>query len=290
MRMERKYYIIFILVISILFPSIGYSSDRPEIWGVSKMTFWVSDFNSAREYYSNYLGFEEALSYQSELGQVISFKINDRQFIEFVQNDNIKNVSSLISVSFDCDKIDEMETYLKSEGLEIQKESGIDEAGNKKVVINSSEDYNIEFLHFESDGLHKKTKGKFLGNDRISHRLHHAGLYVSNVEKANSLFIKILGFKEMWRLKDDNSAVPNYIYLFPTTCVENIEYVVSGNKNSSHPCFSVAEMQQTIYRLKDNNKPFKLANPIIGSGKRWLLNISNGNGIRVEFTEPYTVR
>jgi len=29
---------------------------------------------------------------------------------------------------------------------------------------------------------------------------------------------------------------------------------------------------------------------MIGKGKRWILNLSNPDGTRVEFTEAYTVR
>ncbi len=288
--MKKKSCFLILFLILHFYYSVAGAVERPEIWGVAKMTFWVNDFSSAREYYGGYLGFEETFTYESDWGQVISFKINDRQFIEFVENKNIKNASSLICVSFDCDKIGQMENYLKSHDVEIKTPTTIDAAGNEKLVFKSTEDYNIEFIRFTPNGLHKSTTGKFLGKNRIANRIHHAGLFVSDVDKANSLFVEILGFKEMWRFKEDDSAVDNYIYLHPATCIENIEYVVNGNKNSSHPCFSVPEMQQTIYQLKERNKPFELANPGIGNGKRWLLNISNGNGIRVEFTEPYTVR
>jgi hypothetical protein len=54
---------------------------RPAIWGIAKMTFLVSDFQLARDYYGKFLGFEEAFSYPSDLGKVISFKVNDRQFL-----------------------------------------------------------------------------------------------------------------------------------------------------------------------------------------------------------------
>ena len=57
---------------------------RPAIWGIAKMTFLVSDFRVARDYYGQFLGFDEAFSYPSGLGKVISFKVNDRQFLEFV--------------------------------------------------------------------------------------------------------------------------------------------------------------------------------------------------------------
>ncbi len=71
-------------------------------------------------------------------------------------------------------------------------------------------------------------------------------------------------------------------------CVENIEYLVTDDSNSSHPCFRVEDMQETIYTLKERNRE-NLAHPEIGKGKRWLLNLQNEDGTRVEFTESFTV-
>ena len=48
---------------------------RPPIFGIAKMTYWVSDFQLAQDYYGKYLDFDEAFRYSSPFGEVISFKI-----------------------------------------------------------------------------------------------------------------------------------------------------------------------------------------------------------------------
>ncbi|HBI05246.1 MAG TPA: hypothetical protein DDY49_14600, partial [Paenibacillaceae bacterium] len=60
--------------------------------------------------------------------------------------------------------------------------------------------------------------------------------------------------------------------------------------NFSHPCFLVDDMQETIYTLKKRQGNNKLAKPVVGKGKRWLLNLKNDDGTKVEFTEAHTIR
>lgn len=263
---------------------------RPKIWGVAKMTFLVSNFKIARSFYGDFLGYKEVISYQSDLGKVISFKMNDRQFLEFLEDPDAREKNRLVSVSFDCDSIDRMAGYLQSREVKILKEPGLDGAGEKTLVIQGPEFYKVEFIHFLPGGLHKKTTGRFLDESRIANRLHHAGLYVSDIVKANQLFHDILGFTEIWRFKDSDLVKPNYIYLRIPDCVENIEYLVNDKPNSGHPCFRVEDMQQTIYMLKERSAGREIPTPIIGKGNRWLLNMKNEDNTRVEFTESFTVR
>jgi len=280
-----------LLVTCILLHFEGKTQDiqRPPIWGVAKMTFLVSDFQVARDYYGKFLGFNEAFSYHSEKGEIISFKLNDRQFLEFIEDKDAKEKNRLVSVSFDCHNPGQMEAYLRSKNIPIIRETGDDHAGNEVMSIQSTEFYFIEFGHFKQEGLHKRSLGQFLGENRIAYRLHHAGLYISDVNKTNQLYHKILGFSEMWCFKENNDAIPNYIYMRMRDCVENIEYVVNGDSNSSHPCFRVDDMQETIYTLKERSNGNSLARPGIGKGKRWLLNLKNTDGTKVEFTESYTI-
>ncbi len=70
--------------------SVAQSIIRPPMWGIAKMTFLVSDFQMARDYYGKFLGFDEAFSYNSGIGKVISFKVNDRQFLEFTEDKDAK--------------------------------------------------------------------------------------------------------------------------------------------------------------------------------------------------------
>lgn len=254
------------------------------------MTFQVNDIELARDYYSGFLGFEEAFSYSSELGTFAVFKINNRQFLEFMENKQVKAGCILLSISFECDDLTKMQSYLKSRSVTILKKVSMDKAGNEVLVIESPESYNIEFISFKDNSLHRLSKGHFLGKNRISDRLHHAGLYISEVEKANHLYRDILGFKEMWRYNNDDASVPNFIYLQFPDCIENIEYVVVDDNNSSHPCFRVDDMQQTVYELKSRKGDFPFAKPTIGKGNRWLLNLISNQGARIEFTESFTIR
>jgi hypothetical protein len=79
-------------------------------------------------------------------------------------------------------------------------------------------------------------------------------------------------------------------YLQIPDCVENIEHYPSDDVNFSHPCFLVEDMQETIYTLWERKENNKLAKPKVGAGKRWLLNLSNQDGTKVEFTEAHTIR
>jgi hypothetical protein len=128
---------------------------RPPVWGIAKMTFFVSDFKVAREYYGNFLGYSEAFSYSSKLGEVLSFKVNDHQFLEFIEDKDAKRNGFLASVSFECDEIGQMEDYLLSKKVEIINKEKNDGSGNQIISIQSTEFYQIEFIKFQANGLHK---------------------------------------------------------------------------------------------------------------------------------------
>lgn len=265
-------------------------TERPPMWGIAKMTFYVTDFSGVDKYYGEFLGFDKAFLYASPAGEVVSYKVNDRQFLEFVKRPNSLKKNRLAKLSFDCDEIEEMHKYLLEKDVKIIEKPYQDEAGNKVLIVESPSNYQIEFIKFMPGSLHKKSKGKFLSENRVSKRIHHAGLHVSDVALNDFFYRDILGFKDMWRFKESNDAKPNYIYLRMPDCVENIEYIVTDDKFSSHPCLLFEDMQEAIYTLKERADGIKIPKPMIGKGKRWLLNMRNSEGLRVEFTEANTVR
>ena len=130
--MMKKSFLLFILLIV---PQFGFQQEvaieRPAIWGIAKITFLVSDFKVARDYYGKFLGFDEAFSYSSDLGKIISFKVSDRQFLEFVEDPQAKDKKRLVSVSFETENVDQMRKYLKSHGLNVPDKTMIDGAGNE---------------------------------------------------------------------------------------------------------------------------------------------------------------
>lgn len=280
------------VVIIIFLFSVGcFAQDttRPPVWGIAKMTFLVSDFQVARDFYGKYLGFDEALSYNSKIGKVISFKINDRQFLEFVEDKDARDKDRLVSVSFETEEVEQMRKYLQNNGVEVPEKTSVDGAGNEVILVHDPYGIPLEFINLKSTALHRLSKGKFLSDNRISKRLHHVGLTCDTVVDNDPFYVGILGFNELWRNPQDHSEKIVMNYLNIPDCVENIEHL-RNDINWSHPCFLVDDMQDTIYTLKGRKGDNELSKPTVGKGNRWLLNIKNKDGGKVEFTEAHTVR
>jgi catechol 2,3-dioxygenase-like lactoylglutathione lyase family enzyme len=140
------------------------------------------------------------------------------------------------------------------------------------------------------NSLHRKSKGEFLSANRISKRIHHAGLYCNHIVDNDPFYAGILGCKELWRYPESRDEPIQMTYLQLPDCAECIEHYPSEDINFNHPCFLVDDMQETIYMLKERHENNQLARPVVGKGKRWLLNLKNEDGTKVEFTEAHTVR
>jgi len=286
-----RYRFIFILLLLAFSDAFAQeNNEHPPIWGVAKMTFLVSDFNMAREYYGTFLGFDEAFSYESGSGRVLSFKVNDRQFLEFIEAPQVRQKTRLVSVSLETGDAGLMLNFLASSGMDLPDEIETDGAGNKVFLVQDPSGNPVEFIEFMENGLHLQSKGKFLSDQRISKRIHHAGLYAKEIRDEDPFYSGVLNFTPILRYPDDKSEPPVMIYFGMTDCTESIEHYLSTDVNISHPCFLVDDMQETVYTLKERNSGQLTGKPMIGKGKRWILNLNNPDGTRVEFTEAFTVR
>lgn len=263
---------------------------RPQIWGIAKMTFLVSSFDEARDFYGRFLGFDEAFSYNSGLGRVISFKVNDRQFLEFVEDREAKEKKRLISVSIETEDVESMRQYLNSRGIKVPGRSAIDGAGNEIFTVDDPSGNCIEFIDLKENGMHRQSKGRYLSEQRISKRIHHAGLYAAKIMDNDPFYSEALQLKEIVRYPEDKKFPPTILYLGFGDCTENIEHYSPNDINVNHPCFLVDDMQETIYTLKERSINEPIGKPAIGKGRRWILNLWNSDKTRVEFTEAYTVR
>jgi len=288
--MKRKYFLFILLMLPQFALSQETVIERPAIWGIAKMTFLVSDYQVARDYYGRFLGFAEAFSYPSDQGKVISFKINDRQFIEFVEDRQAKDKNRLVSISFETRNVDQMRQYLKSMGVYVPGQTRIDGAGNEVFVVDDPSGNHIEFIDFKANGLHHQSNGRFISERRISKRIHHAGLYSETIMDNDPFYVGVLKFTEMVRYPEDKNKTPTILYLSMGDCIENIEHYSPNDQSISHPCFLVNDMQETIYTLQERCINESLDKPVIGKGRRWILNLRNSDQTRVEFTEAFCVR
>ncbi len=287
--MCRKIFIILLTGLISICSLIAQETKRPAIWGIAKMTFLVSDMEMAREYYGRFLGFDEAFSYPSPLGTVVSFKINDRQFLEFIVDKQAKQKKRFVSLSLETESIPEMRHYLQSQGMDVSQ-CITDGAGNEVIVTQDAAGNKIEFIDLKANGLHRKSKGKFLSENRISKRIHHAGLYAKSIDEQDPFWVKVLKCKEIVRYPLDKTQPGVIQYLGLVNCTENIEHYSPCDENFGHPCFLVEDMQETIYTLKERRNGQTINQPSIGRTKRWLLNLLTPDNTKVEFTEAYCIK
>ena len=289
--LKKRIFAIYLLLFFLpSFLIVAQEIKRPAIWGIAKMTFLVSDFRLARDYYGRYLGFDEAFSYSSDLGKVISFKVNDRQFLEFVEDAKAKEKKRLVSVSFETENVEQMRQYLNYQNINVPDKTHIDGAANEVFGVNDPSGNYIEFIDLKENGLHRKSKGKCLSGHRISKRIHHVGLYVASIMDKDSFYSGALKCPEIVRYPEDRNMSPTILYLGLGDCLENIEHYAPNDENISHPCFLVEDMQETIYTLKERRGNETIGKPMIGKGKRWIMNMYNSDNTRVEFTEAHCIK
>ncbi len=244
----------------------------PPIYGISKMTFRISSPELAQSYYGDFLGFDHAFDYESIYGPVLVYKINDRQFFEFlVVDQNVAELGNVISTTFQTYDVDAMKAYLNSKGYETS-EVQVDGAGNK--VFTTHDDYGklIEFADMNSSTLHAKSAGKFLSDRRISTHMLHSGLHRNQIEESPRFWCEVLGFKELIRYPADRTQPVELNYLFAPGSTENIESLSSGpdaprEANWEHPCLSVMNMtiKKAICQINTSwikTTPFRLLLPI----------------------------
>ena len=262
-----------IIATSLVLSSVGENPSRPAIWGIAKMTFLVSDFSLARDYYGRFLGFEEAFSYQSDSSMVLSFKVSDRQFLEFIEDKEAPRKERLSSVSFETDNTQKMEDYLLSNNILISKRVHIDGAGNKVLLVYDPSGVPVEFVEYGKQSLHMLSKGKYLPSTRIATRLHHVGLYSDNMDDEPEFYTKILGCKRVLRVPEDPGEKPRILYFRLPESAEMIEHYSTTDRNFNHPCFVTIDIQETLSLLRERKKNGNTRESFNRIGKKMVVEL-----------------
>lgn len=256
---------------------------RPHVLGIAKMTFLVSNESVAKGYYGDFLGFKKAFSYPGPLGEIQSYKVNDRQFLEFVVDPAARDKDRFVSLSLETESASGMVDFLRSKGVEISSPV-VDGAGNIVAVTHDSYGNTVEFIEYSPSGLHVKDTGRHLGKKRISTRIHHAGLPSRGIDPDDSFWVKAFGGKVLFTVPD------KIIYFGFVNSTESVENYYPSSPSFAHPCFLTEDMEETIRTLRSRGGADSVADPSIGVTGRWILNILNPDSTKVEFTEAHQNR
>ena len=285
-----------------LFMLTGYAlpADRPPIIGLSHIGFQVGDLQKSRVFYHELLGYEEPFRLKKEDAalETVYFKINDRQYIELRAGLKPDEADPWVHLAYETTDAEAMRCFLADKGIEVPEKAALDRVGNLSFMVHDFEGLSLEFIQYLPGSLLMRTQGKALTARRISERMLHAGIPVTDIAEASRFYCDILGFSEMLRSHTDRT--PNWInYKVPEAGVY-IEWMMMDKSTDSrkksfryHMGLSVFDVQMAIETLRDRAKSMGQSvegYPSVGFNNRWQVKASDPDGRRHELMEPYTMR
>jgi catechol 2,3-dioxygenase-like lactoylglutathione lyase family enzyme len=271
---------------------------RPKILGLAHVAFFVSDMKQARNFYEDFLGFEEepfVLKKADGSERIAFIKINETQYVELFA-DGPRSDGQLNHISVYTGNADQMRDYLASKGVAVPAKVGKGQTGNKNFNIKDPDGNTIEIVEYQKDSWTSREAGKHMPDSRISAHLMHAGVLIGSLSRALKFYEDILGFKETWR----GSGRPelSWVNLRVPDGEDYVEFMLyrekpaSGKRGSqNHISLMVPDMKAAIATLEARPARKSYSRPIetkIGVNHKWQANFFDPDGTRVELMEPKT--
>ncbi|MGI8785989.1 MAG: VOC family protein [Acidobacteriota bacterium] len=273
---------------------------RPPIVGIAHIALQVTDETAARKFYGDLLGFEEVFQIPAGTGRpVVVFKINERQYIEIIPGLPPGEDDRLSHLALETTNIEELGLYLTDKGITISERVSRPADGNLTLTVTDPEGHRIEFVQYLPGSRHGKAKGRSLSPRRISDRMLHVGLTVTNVAAADRFYKEALGFSEIWR-GGSTDAVTSWINMRVPDGTDYIEYMLITEPPNRqrlgvlhHLALQVPDIQKALETLRQRpgaDNPATMRLPQVGRNNRWQLNLFDPDGTRAELMEPFTMR
>jgi lactoylglutathione lyase len=285
----------FAMAIVMTLATRAFAQDVPVV-GIANVTFKVSDLSKARSYYQGVLGLLEAFQIKDAAGKTISvyFKVNDDQFIEVAPNLKPGELVRQARVAFESSDLEKLHSLYAERGLNPSRiEKGPD--GNPVFRIVDPEGNNLDFLQYVSGSEQTKARGKFLGPDRISTHLLHAGFMVKDRAMVTPFYYEKLGFPR-GRLpgtrgdyfetsNGDKNTETKYPPLEDTPATHE-KYVREQYGAVQHLSLEVADIRTVRDVVQKRGKYTDLqVRAHVGNNRHWLVHIFDPDGTRTEIME-----
>ncbi|MEW5974348.1 MAG: VOC family protein [Acidobacteriota bacterium] len=277
------------------------AAERPPIVGIARIALQVGDLSKARAFYGEFLGFDECFQDYSDEGhqEAVSFKVNDRQFIEIRPGLSPDQNDRLLQVAFETTDAVALRDYLRQRGVSVPAETGKRKNGSLSFVVSDPEGHRLEFVQYLADSQPVRTRGSYLSPRRISDRMLHVGVVIADVVAADRFYKEVLGFSEIWR-GGRTDPVTDWINMKVPEGTDYLEYMlVSGKVDRRqlgvlhHLALQVPDIQKSLDALRARQReqsPVPIGSPRVGRNNRWQLNLYDADGTRTELMEPFTIR
>ena len=275
------------------------SPPRPRITGVAHIAIFAHDFEKSRAFYREFLGFDEPYFLKNPNGSASMkfFKINERQYVELFP-ERAPDTDRLSHISLETDNIDALRTYLASKGVKVPAAAARGRIGNLSFNITDPAGHTVEMVQYMPDGWTLREKGKHLSEDRISRRMMHVGIIVTDLDAEYRFYTDVLGFKETWRGSKSGTAL-SWVNLRVPDGDDYVEFTLYKEAplpirrgEAHHLCLEVPDVEASAAALKA--KPYEklYARQIevrVGTNRKRQANIYDPDGTRTELMELHTV-
>jgi catechol 2,3-dioxygenase-like lactoylglutathione lyase family enzyme len=228
----------------------------PQILGLRRATYRVSNLDRARAYWTGILGLPEVAGVRGET----LFQVNERQFIGLIPGWDGKS-DRFAGFAFEA-----------------------------SAACGTTLDPDGHRFHCET----REQRLPLRKSNRISDWMTHLGITVADEAKAMAFYRDQHGFREIWRGGRDDQTT-NWINMaLPGDSGDYVEFMLIREPpplaqlgTLHHICLHTDDIQKTWAELKRRGIPDEERfRPRIGRNKRWLLNTWDPDGTRVEFMEP----
>jgi len=262
------------------------------ILGIAHVAFQSSDLESSRTYYTGLLGYEVAFA-PTGTNEALCFKVNDDQFVKLVA----------VSAPADDDRLVEIGLQVADarRTCELLRERGVNPSpvelrsdGTLATTLRDPDGHLIAFVEYAPGSQPERMRGKHLGSKRVSPRLWHAGVTVTNEAAAREFYGQALGCEETWRGGPEGQPTAWVNVNLPGERGDYIEYMLLRESptrvrlgSMHHICLQVPDIHAGHKALLEAGlaaNPGQL--PRIGRNGRWLFNSYDPDGTRTELMEP----
>jgi catechol 2,3-dioxygenase-like lactoylglutathione lyase family enzyme len=277
--------LIFVLALTGAF---GATPARPPIVAVSGIAVKVSDLAKAREFYSGVVGLAEAFPTKNPMGgsDMVTFKINDKQYIEVAPDLRPGEEDRLLYISLETTDARRLREYLASKSVSVPAKLSQDPEGNLSFVVTDPDGNSVRFIQYLPNSVHLRNKGKLLASSRIADHALHVGVHVKSEAAANAFYKDILGFRLQWKGGPTDDRMEWISMLVPEGNTW-VEYMVNPGKPSfkqlgsmNHICLGTLDINELRKTVVDRG--YKIGEPTVARDGRYLLHLFDQDSTRTE--------
>jgi lactoylglutathione lyase len=280
--------------------SLAAPPSRPRITAVAHVALYVHDLDKSREFYKGLLGYQEPFSRTNDDGSIVLtfIKLNDRQYVELFPEKEAGG-DRLNHISVETDDAAGMRTFLESRGVKVPDTVGKGRIGNLNFNIIDPDGHQVEIVQYLPDSWTMREQGKSMTDGRVSTRLRHVGIIVTNLNAAVKFYRDVLGFQETWRGSRPSTNQLSWVNLKVPEGEDYLEFMLyaeapAPNQRGTqhHLCLEVPDIEQAKTAVEQRTSASHYSRPLevrTGVNRKRQMNLYDPDGTRVELMEPKTV-